>query len=111
MPAEDDSEEANRARLSVMGQALKKLTEITIHALVQSIAVIKTPGALVNEPEYIAEFLTNCDRTLFNHIKDHIIEVKQVAELKPVSLTCPDCQNQYTQPLTLDMTSFFAPAS
>jgi hypothetical protein len=79
--------------------------------LAQSISTIKTPNALVTEPEYIEEFLQNCDRGLFNQIRDHIITIKNESEIKPAAIKCAHCSHEYEQPVTLDMTSFFAAAS
>ena len=106
-----DSEIPDTDKMSALGAALKRITDITVKALAQSIAVIKTPQALVSESEYIDEFLKNCDRELFNRIRDLIIELKEQAEMPPMSLICPECTNKYEQAVTLDMSSFFVPAS
>jgi hypothetical protein len=106
-----DSEVADTEKMTALGAALKRITEITVRALSQSIAVIKTPQALVSEAEYIEELLNNCDRDLFGRIRDHIVELKSQAEMPPMSLICPECKNEYEQAVTLDMSSFFAPAS
>lgn len=111
LPTDDDSQEVNNAKVAALGDALKKLTEITVQTLAQSVAVIRTPTAIVNQTEFISEFFTNCDRELFNQIRDHIIEIKKGTEIQPVHLKCPDCGNEYDQPMTLDMTSFFGVAS
>jgi hypothetical protein len=106
-----DTEIPDRDKMAALSAALKKITEITVHALAQSISTIKTPNALVTEPEYIEEFLQNCDRSLFNQIRDHIINIKNESEIKPATIKCAHCNHEYEQPLTLDMTSFFAAAS
>jgi hypothetical protein len=98
-------------KMTALSAALKRITEITVRALAQSIAVIKTPQALVSEPDYIEEFLNNCDRELFNRIRDHIVDLKAQSEMQPMTLTCPECKNEYQQSITLDMSSFFEPAS
>ena len=98
-------------KISAMSAALLKLTDITMHALSQSITAVKTPTALVSEPEYIEEMLRNCDRKLFNKIRDHILKLKAQSELQPLLLKCNACTKEYQQAMTLDMTSFFADAS
>ena len=108
MPADDAN---NTEQLTAIGDALKKITEITVRSLSQSIASVRTPQALVTEPEYILDMLQNCDRKLFNQIRDHVIRLKTQAELKPLKMRCPDCSNEYEQPITLDMTNFFGDAS
>lgn len=106
-----DDQVTDETKITALGEALKKITQVTISALSQSIKAINTPGGLVTEPEYIHEFLQNCDRALFNRIREHIISVKQSSEIRPVKLECPDCKHTYEQQLTLDMTSFFGAAS
>jgi hypothetical protein len=73
--------------------------------------MIKTPQALVSEQPFIEEFLKNCDRELFNQIRDHVLQLREQSELQPLKLQCTACNNKYEQSLTLDMSSFFAPAS
>jgi len=106
-----DSEITDANKLTALSDALKKITEITVNALAQSIAAIKTPQALVSEPEFIQEFLKNCDRKLFNNIRDFIIDLKTQSEMPPLKLSCPDCKHEYEQSITLDMSSFFVSAS
>ena len=106
-----DNELPDAAKMSALGDALKKITEITVSAMSQSISAIKTPQALVSEPEFIREFLTNCDRIVFNQIRDFIVDLKIKSEMQPLKIACSDCQHEYEQSITLDMTSFFASAS
>ena len=82
-----DSDIPDASKVSELGAALKRITEITVKALAQSIAVVKTPQAMVSESEYIEEFLKNCDRELFNRVRDHIVELKSGAEMQPMMLT------------------------
>ena len=106
---ESEGEETDKvARLNGM---MRKLVEVTIKAMSQSISEIRTPTAVVTEHDHIDEFLKNCDRTIFNNIRDHIIALREESELKPLNITCPSCQNKYQQTFTLDMANFFEPAS
>ncbi len=98
-------------RLEAMGDALKKITEVTTRALAQNIAVVKTPTAQVTDPNHITEWLSNCDRNMFSRVKDYIIENKRTGELQPLKLKCNNCQHEYEQAITLDMTTFFGAAS
>lgn len=106
-----DTDVPDPEKVNALSGALKRITEITVKALAQSIAAVKTPQALVSEPEYIEELLKNCDRTLFVRVRDEIVNLKEEAEMQPMSLTCPECKNEYEQVITLDMSSFFEPAS
>lgn len=106
-----DAEIPEMDKVSAISDALRKITVMTIDALCQSIAAVRTPQALVTEPEFIRELMQNCDRNVFNSVRDHIVNLKAQAELQPLNLTCPECKNQYQQTMTLDMTSFFEVAS
>jgi len=106
-----DSDIAEPDKIAAISDALRKITTMTIDALCQSIAAVKTPQALVTEPEFIRELMQNCDRNVFNSVRDKIIELKTQAEMQPLDITCPECKHNYQQTFTLDMTSFFAAAS
>ncbi len=107
----DSADQPDEEKLNQLTLALKKITEITVEALGQSVAAIKTPSALVTEQSFIQEFLKNCDRQLFNQIRDHIVTQKTMSEIQPLTIACPACTKEYKQALTLDMANFFAPAS
>ena len=106
---ESDLPEADK--LKRLNDAMRRITELTVDALKWSISGIRTPGAIVSETEHIQEFLVNCDRKLFNRIRDHVINLRKASELTPLGITCDNCQHEYKQTVTLDMTSFFEPAS
>lgn len=108
IPGSDLSDEE---KMIALNDALKRITELTISALKWSIASIRTPQAIVTEPEYIEEFLTNCDRNLFAEIRDRVVELRIVSELRPLKIKCTNCSHEYEQPFTLDMASFFETAS
>ncbi len=98
-------------KIQRLNEALRRITELTVDTLKHSIGGIRTPQALVTEPEFIQEFLNNCDRNLFNSIRDTVIALRQGSEIKPMHIKCDNCGNEYDQPFTLDMANFFEPAS
>jgi hypothetical protein len=106
-----ESEMPEEDKMHTLSETLKRVTELTVKSLAQSIGAIRTPSAMVSEVEYIEEFLKNCDRTLFNRIRDTIVELKGQSEMQPLKLECPECNHKYEQLITLDMSSFFVSAS
>ena len=106
-----DSEIPDAEKMLALSDALKKITDITVIALAQSIAAVKTPQATVYEPEFIEEMLKNCDSKLFNQIRDFILDLKASSEMQPLKLVCSECNHEYEQNITLDMASFFGYAS
>jgi hypothetical protein len=94
-------------KLKMLSEAFTKITELTISSLVQSISYIQTPDAIVQDAEQINEFLHNCERSIFENIRQHVVDLREVTDLKPLKIKCNKCEHEYEQPFTLDMTSFF----
>jgi hypothetical protein len=98
-------------KVTQMKQCLESLNQLTMTAIVQAIASIQTPQVIVTEGPYIMDFLKNSSRQVFEQIKSHAIALKADSDLKPVDIKCSECDHQYQQPVVLDQTSFFGPAS
>lgn len=98
-------------KVRAMSESMRKITDITMKAMVLSISAVKSPNALVTESAFIQDLLLNCDRQLFNQIRDRVIEFKTAAEIQPLLIKCDSCEHEYKQPITLDMSSFFGIAS
>ncbi len=79
-----------------------------MQAIGRSIIEIRTTDAIVTEQSHIQEFLVNCDRKVFNQIKDRVLALKEKSELKPLTMTCQNCSHKYEQLFTLDQANFFA---
>jgi hypothetical protein len=105
------SDSDDNAKLKQLGEVLKKITTVTTNALAQNIALVKTPQAQVTDANHINEWLANCDRNMFNKIRDYIIDNKRLSELPALDVKCADCSHDYKQPFTLDMSNFFVGAS
>jgi hypothetical protein len=108
LPDTEMSDSDKRQRLN---QAVIRLTDLTITTLAQCISVIKTSDTMVSEPEYILEFLKNCEGSMFNQIRDYVIGLREQSDIQPLDLKCPNCQHQYQQTFQLDQSNFFGDAS
>jgi hypothetical protein len=102
-----DAEATDESKVQQLNRMMKKIMELTVNVLAQSIREIRTPSAVVQEPQQVLEFIKNCDRTSFNKIKDHMVQMREVSELKPLDIACPNCQHKYEQVFTLDNARFF----
>lgn len=101
----------DESKTKLLGEMLKHITRLTIDVIRWNIQSVRTPQAIVTDPDHIKEFLENCDKNLFNQIRDHIVEIRESTDLKPLEIECTECQTRYQQPITLDMANFFASAS
>jgi len=106
-----NSELTDEQKIEELNRSLIAITKLTTDALKLSVSAIRTPAALVTEPEFISEFLDNCDRKLFEEIKKNIIELREGSEVKPLLIKCSECSHEYQQLLTMDQASFFEDAS
>ena len=76
--------------------------------IASSMEYIKTDTLVVEEQEFILDFLKNCDRNIYNTVRDHHAKLKDATELKPLEIKCPSCQHDYEQAFTLNPADFFA---
>jgi len=102
---------SDEQKIEQLNETLQKITTLTIETLKYSIASIRTPQSLVTEPEFIHEFLVNCDRKFFTEIRDHIIDLRQQSEIESIGVTCSHCDHKWNQTITLDQAAFFGVAS
>jgi hypothetical protein len=106
-----DPNTSDEEKIKKLNEIMHLITELTIETLKYSIASIRTPDTLVTEIEFIRDFLVNCDRKLYQQIRDRVIELRNSTELKPFEVVCPNCSHQHEQTLTLDQAAFFGVAS
>ena len=107
----NNSETSEQEKIEKLGDAFRRLTKLTIHSLAASIGAVKTANSMVTDVAHIEEFLINAPKAVFDHIRDHAIKLRSATELTPISIQCDNCQHEYKQEFTLDMTNFFATAS
>jgi hypothetical protein len=91
----------------ILEDALRKITEQTMQILSQTIEYIKTPNSLVENKDYILDFIRNCDKNVYVTLRDYSAKLRSESELKPLEITCQNCNHQYTQPYTLNIADFF----
>ena len=99
----DDAERSEKSK-----QVLMDLNEVSTGMLADSIEFIKVPTATVMDREYILEFLKNVDVVAFDIIRKHGIKLKQRTESKPLKIKCVNCQHEYEQPFSINVSDFFA---
>ena len=103
-----DADLPDNEKLELINSALVKLGQMTLDSLGQSIYMIKADNDVVTEAAHIREFLANCDRQIFNAVRDKLIEYKEEVTLQPLDVNCNSCNKPYTTPFTLDVSNFFA---
>ena len=88
-------------------KALTSVTNITMSIITKTIKYIETPDVTVDNQEHILEFLHNCDKQVYNSIRDYHTSLKEQTEMKPLDVKCPNCEHEYKQPYVINATDFF----
>lgn len=102
MPDEEKTEQFNLL--------FQRLIETGISQVSKSIAGIRTEdGTLVENPEYIREFLDNCDKRVWELIKSRLDEIKQQNNWNEITLTCEneECKKEFVTPFIFEQSNFF----
>jgi RNase P subunit RPR2 len=98
-------------RMKQIGEAFRRVTALTVRSIAASVSAIKTQDSMVTDSAQIEELLLNAPKSLFESIKNHVIQLRSATDLKPISMTCEQCAHEYLQDFTLDMSNFFETAS
>jgi hypothetical protein len=68
---EDVDEKTRRTR-----EALNVITGVTMNTLARTIEYIRTPSAMVSETEFILDFIQNCDKSMYELIRDYNADLR-----------------------------------
>lgn len=89
-------------------EVLKLITDSTINVLVDTVDCIITPETIVNDRDFIMEYIRNTDKKDFEAIRDHSVQLRESTQTQPLHITCTHCKHEYDQPFTLNVSDFFA---
>jgi len=103
----NDDQMSDEEKLDRFGKSFVKLTELTVDLIAGCITRIDTPDGSVNDPKMISEFINNAPKEIFENIANHVKNLKEQIEYKPV-VKCNDCSKEYDLPITMDQANFFA---
>lgn len=105
MEIENTQDEQQKIKKSQ--DALKMITDLTMKVITKTIEYIQTPETKVSDPEYILDYLRNCDKVTYTKIRDYNAELKNSTTIKPLKVICPECSNNYEQSVVINATDFF----
>ena len=107
--AVNDEKLADDQKLKIFNESFAKLTNMTIENFVAMIDSIETNDQIVNNKEYITEFIQNAGRDIYNQFETKMEEIKSATNLKPMKVKCtePGCDKEFDLPISLDQSNFF----
>lgn len=84
----DKLEEAEKLKL--FKESFSKLTDITLGMVQASIIRIDSSEGSTDNPRFIAEFIENVDKDIFNKIQEHLDRLREINAIKPVIVNVTD---------------------
>jgi hypothetical protein len=100
-------------KLAAFSASFRKLTDLTIDLVVNSVACIDTEEGKVTNKSHIREFFSNADSSTFDKILKHLEKMRDESRIKPfkVKSTLEDIEagapEEYEIPITFDQSNFF----
>ena len=95
-------------------ESYKKMQNINVELLIESIAEITTPeGQTVTDGKQIFDFIANCDAKITREIEEVLNDLRSQCSMKPLQLKATEEQikkgvpNSYEVPVTFDTANFF----
>ena len=71
---------------------------------------IEFNNTVVNQKPYIKEWLENCDKDVYDRLKEQITQNKLAWEVPTVKVKCEECDSENSIKMDMDYASFFANA-
>lgn len=90
--------------------SFRKLTELTVSSITNSIRNIVTPdGEVVDNKGYINEYIANSSKKIFGAVSSKLKEIEEELGNLDVSLVCIEdkCKHEYIAPFEFDYSRFF----
>jgi hypothetical protein len=104
----NDDQMSDEEKVEKFGKSFVKLTELTVDIISDCIVSIETPEGKTSDKSQIKEFIDNCSREIFDKIQEHLTGIKSQIEFKSNEVKCGACNHQFSMPITMDQSNFFA---
>lgn len=103
-----ESDLSEQEKKEHFAEGFKQLADLNVEILTGAVAAITTEqGVRVTEPVFIKEFLSNCDKKVYDKIKERSNQLARSNTVDPVALECEQCNHQYTSKLEFEQSNFF----
>jgi hypothetical protein len=111
------SEISDQERLDIFNRSMDQLSALAVEMVAESVFTIKTPTGLVQNQDFIREFIYNADAALIQQIQDHLNKNKETIGIKPIKFFANEEQmlagapESYEIPINMDNSNFFVRGS
>lgn len=87
-----------------------RILDLTVEQVSLSVLAIKMPdGTVIDSRIHIDEFMKNCDKEIWNQVKNQITDLTNINPLQNIDLECEieNCKKSYSTPLVFENSNFF----
>ena len=111
------SDLADEQKIELFNQNLSKLTDLTVEMIAESTFYVQTPDELVEDRNFIQEFIKNSDAGIIQKIQNLLNENKKTTGIQPITIEATEEQIlagapiSYQVPITMDNSNFFVQGS
>jgi hypothetical protein len=109
----NNSELTEEQKIDTFRESFKKLTDITVGIINNSVYRIESSAGTTEILEDITEFMENCDKSVYDAVKDRLEKLRLSNTLKPIKIRAtPEMiangsEEEVEIPLTFDPANFF----
>ena len=110
----DDTQMTDEEKVKQFQITFKKLTELSVGMVANTIQSIKVDGQVVTDPTHIKEFLDNTSKEFFTAIMAHLEKNREAFQLTPQTIKSSEQEikdgapAEYKLPIAFDSANFFA---
>jgi hypothetical protein len=104
----NDDSLSDEEKVDKFGKSFVKMTELTVDIISDTVKKIVTPDGETSDKEQIKEFINNCSKDVFDLISSRVTSIKEQIELKAQNVKCNECDHEFSLPITMDQSNFFA---
>jgi hypothetical protein len=110
----NDDKLDEQTKVNMFHQSFRKLTEITIRLVANTVSSVEVDGQTVTDPKFIAEFIEKADKNFYTSIVDHVTSNRNRFAIKPLRVLSTEedikagAPKEFEVPVTFDQSNFFA---
>jgi hypothetical protein len=110
----NDDKLDEQTKIGMFQQSFRKLTDITIAMVANSVVSIAVDGTVVTDPAHITEFIAKSEKNFYTEIMKHVQKQRDSFSIKPIRVTSTPgdikagAPTTFEVPVTFDQSNFFA---
>jgi hypothetical protein len=102
--------ESEEDRKKIVSEIYEKLAVIQTDSYIASIDSVQAPEGVVDERQYIVEWIMNSEKSIFQLIKDQIEKNNKTWRIPDSHVKCTECGHEADVGVEIDQTNFFVNA-